>query len=68
MHTHVPLDDQLNRFFYVEGAALRLVYDRTLGRCTFRPEGLRLDLGSALADRPSDRQAAAIAVAGSADR
>jgi hypothetical protein len=48
MYTHLPLDDQLNRFFYLDGAASRLVYERALGRCIFRPEGLRLDFGSAL--------------------
>ncbi len=34
----LPLDDQLNRLFYIDGSVCRLVYAAPLGRCVLRPE------------------------------
>jgi len=38
MCSHLPLDDQLNRLFYTDGALYRLVYSSPLGRCVLRRE------------------------------
>jgi hypothetical protein len=38
MFPYLPLDDQLNRLFYVNGALCRLVYANVLGRCVLRQE------------------------------
>jgi hypothetical protein len=38
MFSLLPLDDQLNRIFYVDGSLCRLVYSRPLGRCVLQQE------------------------------
>ena len=38
MLTHIPLDDRLNRLYYVDGALCRLVYSRDQRRCVLRKE------------------------------
>jgi hypothetical protein len=48
MLSHLPLDDQLNRLFYMEGAPWRLVYAQSLGRCVFRREANHLDIAYAM--------------------
>lgn len=48
MFSHLPLDDQLNRLFYIDGAISRLVYDNELGRCVLRQEAQHLELDHAL--------------------
>jgi hypothetical protein len=42
MFSHLPLDDQLNLLFYIDGAIWRLVYTRALGRCVLRQEALHI--------------------------
>jgi hypothetical protein len=44
MLTHLPLDDELNRRFYVEEGLWRLVWANTLGRCVLRREVVHIDL------------------------
>jgi hypothetical protein len=44
----LPLDDQLNRLFYLEGAPWRLVYASALGRCVYRREALHMDFNHAV--------------------
>jgi hypothetical protein len=48
MFSHLPLDDQLNRVFYVDGALCRLVYDQPLGRCVLRREAAHIDFDHAV--------------------
>jgi hypothetical protein len=38
MLSHLPLDDELNELFYVDGGAWRLVWASALGRCELRRE------------------------------
>lgn len=49
MFAPLPLDDQLNRLFYLEGAPWRLVYAPALGRCVYRREALHIDFDRAIA-------------------
>lgn len=48
MFAQLPLDDQLNRLFFLEGAPWRLVYAPALGRCIYRREALHLDFNHAV--------------------
>jgi hypothetical protein len=48
MLTHLPLDDQLNRVFYIEGGLWRLVYAFALGRCVYRREAPHIELDHAI--------------------
>jgi hypothetical protein len=38
MLSQLPLDDRLNRLFYINGSLCRLVFSRYEGRCAFRRE------------------------------
>jgi hypothetical protein len=38
MLSQLPLDDRLNRLFYVNGSICRLIFSREEGRCVFRQE------------------------------
>lgn len=38
MLSQMPLDDRLNRLFYIDGSVCRLVYSRHEGRCVLRQE------------------------------
>jgi hypothetical protein len=44
MLTHLPLDDELNRRFYVEEGLWRLVWANSLGRCVLRREVVHIEL------------------------
>jgi hypothetical protein len=48
MLTHLPLDDELNRRFYVEEGLWRLVWANTLGRCVLRREVVHIDFADAV--------------------
>ena len=48
MLEQLPLDDQLNRLFYLEGAPWRLVYAQALGHCVYRREALHIDFNHAV--------------------
>jgi hypothetical protein len=49
MLTHLPLDDELNHRFYVDGGLWRLVWANTLGRCVLRREVVHIAFDDALA-------------------
>jgi hypothetical protein len=49
MLTHLPLDDELNRRFYVEGGLWRLVWANSLSRCVLRREVVHIELMDAVA-------------------
>jgi hypothetical protein len=48
MFSHLPLDDQLNRVFYMEGGLWRLVYAKALGRCVLRREAVHIEFDHAV--------------------
>jgi UDP-2,3-diacylglucosamine pyrophosphatase LpxH len=48
MRSHLPLDDQLNRVFYVDGTLCRLVYNRVWERCVLRREPRRIEFDHAV--------------------
>ncbi|MDB4882181.1 MAG: hypothetical protein JWL95_947 [Gemmatimonadetes bacterium] len=49
MLTHLPLDDELNHPFYVDGGIWRLVWANTLGICVLRREQVSVDFDDAIA-------------------
>jgi hypothetical protein len=49
MFSHLPLDDRLNRVFYIEGGLWRLVYAAAWGQCVLRREALHIDFDHAVA-------------------
>jgi hypothetical protein len=48
MFSLLPLDDQLNRIFYIDGALFRLMYDAPLGRCVLRREAPHIEFDHAV--------------------
>ena len=48
MFSLLPLDDHLNRIFYVDGALCRLVYSSLLGRCVLRQEASHIEFEHAV--------------------
>jgi hypothetical protein len=48
MLTHLPLDDELNQLFYVEGGIWRLVWANALGSCVLRREVVRISFTDAV--------------------
>jgi hypothetical protein len=48
MLTHLPLDDELNQLFYLEGGAWRLVWASALGRCVLRREEANIEFADAV--------------------
>ena len=48
MFSHLPLDDRLNRVFYIDGALWRLVYAPEMGQCVLRREALHIDFNHAV--------------------
>jgi hypothetical protein len=48
MFSHLPLDDQLNRPFHIDGAIWRLVYDKALGHCALRRVAEHIDFDHAV--------------------
>lgn len=48
MLTHLPLDDELERRFYVEEGLWRLVWANTLGHCVLRREVVHVDFAEAV--------------------
>jgi len=47
MLAHIPLDDQINRLFYLDRGLWRLVYAPALGHCVYRRESQYFDLDGA---------------------
>jgi hypothetical protein len=48
MLTHLPLDDELNRLFYLEGGIWRLVWASALGCCVLRREEANIEFADAV--------------------
>jgi hypothetical protein len=48
MLSHLPLDDELNKLFYMNGGAWRLVWARALGHCVLQREIKHIEFSDAV--------------------